>query len=417
MLSPRSASLILLLIDARSGGGKPDPEAVGRLRTEAVDVWKENPRDAASLVKLLGLFDREGDEATITGLLATAEKAGVTDPGLDPFKKKWLEEIPKQRESRALELYKEAKEAFDKDNFAVAAGKAGEGFKLKGMPDLGFLLAESYRELGKPKEMQDSLAELAKAVSTPDDVARVGVLFGAAHLADYEASGKKSVCIDKALQNLNAALDLLKEAKGKQALIAAAHTYRARCFAVQGSLAKVDEDIAAAKAVHDHDAVLIFHQAETYYVLGEKVNDPDRSAAFQRSIARLTLYKDMKETARDPRGQFLFGLCYLRLGGKVDNFNKAKDYFSRAEVFGMKDKPELYDAWAEAFLGLGKYINAAQKYRQSFEIRPTEEACAKSGQCFIEANNVTSAKRVLQEGLDKFPKSPKLLQLLNGIGR
>jgi len=199
--------------------------------------------------------------------------------------------------------------------------------------------------------------------------------------------------------------------------VAEARTYRARCFALEVNLVKVDEEIKLAKTAQDRDSDLIYHQAESYYLLGERAKDPDRAAAFQRGRDRLNWYTQLKGNERDPKGWFLMGLCYLRLGGKRDNFDQAIDRFAKAQRFGMKDQPDLFSAWAEAYVGLGDSIRAGQKYRESFDVHPTEEACLHSATCFLQANSKISAEKILREGLQRFPKSQRLLQLLSQITR
>jgi eukaryotic-like serine/threonine-protein kinase len=411
------AALLLALLDAQAGLPSPSPPAMAQIEDEALEALKKEPKCCEGAVKLLGYMDKDGRDREVVALLRQIEPQGCTDPTIGTLREEYLVKRPRELEKKAREILKDARVAYDGDDFALAARKAEEGFKLRALPEIGLLLAESYQELHKPKEMLMTLGEVARAVGEDaEGLIRVGILYGRAHIDDFEATPAKKDSMDKALMNINAAVEVLnKEPKNKfPSLLCAARTYRARCYAYQGSLAKLDDEIKNAGSI---DINMVYYQAESFYILAERVSEPDRSEAYRKVIRRLPLYLEGKETSKDPRGPFLAGRALLKLGQKPENFNKAINYFVSAERLGMKGRPELYNSIAECYLGLGEIIKAAQKYRDSFNAQPTEDACLKSATYFIQVNNRRSAEEILTEGLKAFPPSKPLKQLLDSIRR
>ncbi len=412
------ANLLLLMIEAQEGRTTPDQMEISKLTTEALEILEREPQNREAALKLLDLLDRQERVEEVAALLKHVEAQNWNTPVVQKLHQKYFVDIPKEQEEKARALLAEAKAAFNKADFAQAEEKAQEAYRLKALPELGFLLAETYLLQRKAEELQPLLGGLAKSSSDPEELARIGTLYGRTYLNEYSASGRDPD-LEKAFQNLDAALKIMESQSSRDRdnhLTAAIYTYRARGFALQGNLEQVDDQIKEARKFHDRDVELIYHQAESYSILGERLTGEDRTDAYLRAVARLTWFNDFDETKRDPRGYFLMGLCYLQAGGKTDTYKKACDSFAKAQR-GMKDNPRLFDAWGDAYLAQGIYIRAGQKYRESFHLKPTEDSCAKAAKSFIEANSRSSAEEILREGLKKFPKSNKLRQLLSSITR
>jgi len=435
------ANLLLFLIEAEKGRPGSDPNLLSKLLKEATQACLLEPPRPEATAKLLTLLESvssppgppEGAkssppgppagakyESEIVQLVESARAHNVSHEVIDRLYQKYLVELPKAREGQALEVLKEAKKFLQDRDWGKAAEKAEAGMRLRPLPELGFVLAESRLQLGKEREARAALGSVGRGVGeSSEGLARLGLLYGRSYLTSYEKSAKKSGGdLEKALENFNAVLEVLKEPKAKDPFLqASALTYRARCWALDAKLEKVDEDLKAAQALHDRDLATIYYQAESYFVLGEKAQDPDRSAAFQRSIQRLVWYQNFKEGSKEPLGFFLKGLCYLRLGGKKDNFDKSIDSFSKSQRFGLKDQPLFYEYWAEAYLGLGDQMKAGQKYRDGFEAKPSPELCLKAANCFLEANSKVSAESVLRQGLARWPKNGDIQSLLQRVSR
>ena len=413
----QDASFLMLCIEARRTLPNPDQRVFRGLLIQACDALKREPKNVEAAAALIPLLEEQGGEAEVVEIVERAKSEKLEHPEIDRAHQKYVVDLPKQRAAQAQEAMAAAKKAFEAKDYKLAASKAEEGLREHPLPDLGLIQAEALLETGKEKDAVVSLGKNARFVTEPEGIARVGILYSRAHIGLYTKGGEKSPeSIERAAENLAASLEVLKSSKSKSPqLVAAVYTYRARLAALQSSLPKVDEEVKSARE-DDRFPPLIYHQAESYFILGERISEPDKSAAFLRTISRLGWYGTFKEVQRDPKAVFLGGLCYLRMGGKRDNFSKADSHFARAEVLGMKTA-ELYEAWAEAQVGLGDMLKAAQKYRDAFFADPTEERCIKAANTFIEANQRIAAAGVLEKGQKLFPRSTRIKQLLDRVSR
>ncbi len=413
----QDASFLVLCIEARRGTSSLDPRVLRALLIQACDALRGEPKNVEAAAALIPLLEEQGGEAELVEIVERAKSEKIEHPEIDRAHQKYVVELPKQRAAQAQDAATAARKAFEARDYKLAASKAEEGLRGHPLADLGLLHAEALLEAGKEKDALASLAKNARFVTEAEDIARVGILYSRANIGLYTKGGEKGPeLMERAAENLAAAIEVLKLSKAKAPqLVAAVYTYRARLAALQSSLARVDEEVKAAKE-EDRFPPHIFHQAESYFILGERITEPDKSAAYQRAISRLGWYNEFKEVQKDSNASFLRALCYLRMGGKRDNFSKADTNFAQAERFGMKD-PGLYAAWAEAQAGLGDLLKSAQKYRTAYEISPTEDRCLKAAQTFIEANQRIAAAGVLEKGQQQFPRSTRIRQLLAQVSR
>jgi serine/threonine protein kinase/tetratricopeptide (TPR) repeat protein len=418
--------LLLNLLDAQSGSKEPDPESIAKTLSDAAEAWKREPADRDTTMAIIGHLDGHGDEANILVALKKAEEMKIDDPLVAKIREKWHVEIPARREARALETLQAAKAAFDAKDLEGAAAKAKEGFGIKPIPDLGFILAEAYGGLGKRKEMMETLGELSAAVGDDaEGLVRVGILYGRAHLDEYEAGGRKDKgSIEKALQSLDAAVEIL--AKNKlPPLLAAARTYRARCNAFLGNVEKVDEDVTVANKLGSfrEDPFLVYIQGESYFILVNRVNEPDRTKSLDRAINRLVSFRDDHGGKNDPRCHHLLGKCHLEKQAYTKAVNCFVDAEKAARKVPVAPIPELYEDWGQTLKMNGEPMKAGQKFEKAFDLHlakgdpRAEDLCEKAAACYLQDSMNKRAAEILERGLQKFPNSTRLKNLLQSTRR
>jgi len=237
-------NLLLLILKAQEGRTTPDQAEISRLIGDALDALQRDPENQTATSQILSRLDRlnMADEAII--LLKHAKARNWSDPTIDALQHKYFVALPKERENKARELLQKAQEAFQQEDFAQAEEVAEQGYQIKPLPELGFLLAETYLSQEKPGEMQPILGGLAKTTKAPEELARVGTLYGRSYIKEYGSNGQASL-LKKAIQNLDAAIGIINNETGKDLdhLEATALTYRARCYSLQGDPNGADQDI------------------------------------------------------------------------------------------------------------------------------------------------------------------------------
>ena len=412
------AALQVLMMEANQLQPMPDAALEGSLIQAALAALKQNPKQRDPTLALLLRLEKRQDRKSLVGLLAQAQANGIADPVVERLHQKYVVDLPKEEEAKAQDLLQQSRKAMVAKEWQSAASKATEGYALKPLPDLGLVLAEAHLRSDQAKASLTVLQDVARHVGGgADAVARMGILYARNHIALYEQEGRKTrEHLDRARQNLEVVLEVAKAPGLKlQSFTAAAHTYSARLAAHEPNLQKVEDASKKARDAQDRDSELIYHQAESYFLCGEALKGPDRDAAFQRTVLRLTWYQEFPENKKDGRAWYLMGMAYLRMGGKRENFSLAIDRFAKAQQFGMKNRPEVFDAKAEAYLGLNDPVKAGQEYRNSFEAVKSVTTCVKSARCFLDGNLKSSAEDILRQGLKAFPRTAEIEKLLNSL--
>jgi tetratricopeptide (TPR) repeat protein len=408
------APLYLNLVDAllHVEGGRDTARNTLRGAIEA------HPSDGEIAARLLRILDEDGDEDSIVRLLGSV-RGRAEHPLIESMHQKWVVELRHSRDAARRERLAGAKQAFAEKKYEVVIDQSLPIFlEGKGQPnsELGFQLAIAFRETGNFSRSLEILKQMAPALGDePNSLVLVALLYGETHLAAYQAGGKKAD-LEYAQENLAAAMALLQDAGGgDKRLEARARTLIARCHAHEGNLAKVDEEMKFARRAFDADADLAFHQGESYFLLARATKD---ETAYRRAINRLDEHLKLKDARDAAKAYYLQGLSYLSLGRSRDDFNQARNRFDQAKKAGL-ETPELYNAWAEALFRVQDLRQAAMKYRESFNLKPTIDTCYWAAKYFSDSGVAKSAKEILDQGIRLFDTTPgvdKLKDLRRSLG-
>ncbi|MBI4584778.1 MAG: protein kinase [Planctomycetes bacterium] len=430
------SELLLGLADALLNSKAPDAEGAKRYLGKVLELEPAN-RDA--FVKLLKIADAEssqaeGQEAALeemTKLIEQARARKIDDPLVAQLARKYLEDLPRQREQSRQKLKDEILEAYKAQNYTDLLKKGEPVYEEDNDLELGLMLAEAYRETGRYQDGVRLLFGVAQRVpAEPASYLRVAMQFGQSFLAAYENSPEKNKAdLDNALANFKSVMALLDEGRGddpraKKKLKVKASVLRARVYAylVNWEEQRKDLKFIESEADRKQEADFFLHSGKSGYLLAERVSEKSKQEAYQRAIALLNIYNE-NAFPRNPEAHFLIGLSYLGQGKNDSDFKYANNNFSQALKAGMKT-PELYKFWGKALDNWGRFDEAGEKYRESYELSPNEEVCALSVINFMSAfsdkkdpKHKKSAQEILTRGLNQLPNPKRLkdLQIKYGL--
>ena len=106
------------------------------------------------------------------------------------------------------------------------------------------------------------------------------------------------------------------------------------------------------------------------------------------------------------------GACYYQLGehNKI-YYKKAQNSFARARSDSY-ETADLYRYWALAFSKQGKMRDAARKLKECYDVKPDESICVLAARYYINEKLHKSAEDILQRGLEDFPESKRIRDLI-----
>jgi tetratricopeptide (TPR) repeat protein len=327
-------------------------------------------------------------------------------------------------------LQREIDEAFKAGDFERVVDKGIELFTEDPSTDLGLRIAFAYRERWEFQKGLDMLhtvmSKLAKGESerTKDFefLGNIALDYARIHLASYESGDRDSRGeIDDALMNLTTAVHLARElGKKDSSLLVHALSYRARCYLHLGDRDGLRRDLKDVQASGVKDGFLLFHQGETLYMLGKTTLDRGlKKTYYGQAVSRLDKAGRQLDSRKDALlAQQVYsrlGLVYYELGDR-SNLNASNASFKKAAKAGL-ETPALYMSWGRTFVKLDKKREAAQKFRESYKLEPSIDACHEAAYWFYTSKVRQSAIEILDQGLARFPKSQKLRDLKQIVSR
>ncbi len=411
--------LFLYLAKMSTREGQEDPSTAEMYLEKALEV---DPKNLEATESLISILDADEQEEFIKTAILRAKKEQIKSEVVDAMHQKYFVDLPKQRALALEKLRTEVAEAFEAKDYAVVVEKAPELLLKEPSHETSMKYAQSLRYVGEFQKSLSAFKEITlEAREVPglfDNNFLLGELafeFGITWLALFEETQSDSKDLENARINLNSAVNLLDEERGKKHLKAKAYTYLARCAVYDRSPSKLIEAIKFADNNTTRDSSLLFHQAESFYKISDHISDPDeRFTMLGKAINKFIYSTEDKSRAgiQIGEGYYMAGRCYYERGKKDKaEYKKARQRFAQARKSGF-ETPELYQYWGHAFSKAGDLKEAADKFRESYNLRPNEKICLLAARYYLEKKFNKLADAMLQQGLRDFPESKRLRELI-----
>lgn len=403
-----------------------------------VEIWKKDPKNPKAPLRLLRLYERQGNKRKLEILLEQAHKAGIRDEKLESLYQELIVEA-ERREKAALQKHVEtARTTFAEGSYEKAAQAAAAAVEISPLPEMDHILVEAMTKLGDLDAAQTALDRLDRKLQASQEAGpdspeakldpelrlRVLYLKGRNAYLRYQSQKEKEKKRDLLVEADLELTQLLEKELNRRThpqLFALARTYRGCVYAVDGDLDQVEKEFKATYG--DRQLEVVEVQARTFYDLAQKLKgNSAKLKGYELARGRLltlTKVRDLPEEL-NRRAYYLLGNCYYEIGALRDNddstLRKAVNRFQEARDAGL-DSAELHEKLGDSYARLLNFMQAAASYRTAYEREPTAERCLQAAKTFREANRDPQARAVLEDGLRRFRDNVRIQRMLLEFSR
>lgn len=387
------------------------------------------------ILLMLKVVHELGDEKRVLTYLTVAEERGIENHLVKRARRKYV--TPTVTPEQIAEVRSVAERAFLERDYRVAENTLLPVFEETRDVEMGLLLAEAQmirRNIRGARTTVDELSRLPNLA--PETRVRIGIIAGRVELPsvdpldDRVSSNHVNDVVD-ARQKFSDALQMLKDAsrlprEAARPLESEIRTYLARCFAFDANLLQADRETQSARKIADTNGDLVYEQGQSYLILAAVTSNPEtRETAYSRLVSRMSHFNALQKKGRveDPRGYLFLGIGYHEIGPRT--YSKAIKAFKTAlEVNKKCDKSRRVEETdllmrlakthrkkAETRNSRSEFLNAARRFEEAFDRKPDDETCFQAASCYVRAKRDKDGCKVLARGLERNPKSNRLMQL------